>query len=83
MTAPPLVTEITPARTARVKPTYIVLPLTTIDEMARPSNAGPLYAGAIGKPPIPNMAEQSTPVRPGRSCSPRDVSMWCRRRFHL
>src|ERR671930_53537 len=42
---PPPVTELTP-RTARVEPTYIVLPLTTIDEMARPSKAGPSYAGA-------------------------------------
>src|SRR5437773_11025638 len=42
---PPPVTELTP-RTARVEPTYIVLPLTTIDEMARPSKAGPVYAGA-------------------------------------
>src|ERR1044071_627398 len=44
LTVPP-VTELTP-RTARVEPTYIVLPLTTIDEMARPSKAGPVYAGA-------------------------------------
>src|SRR5947199_7107657 len=44
LTTPP-VTELTP-RTARVEPTYIVLPLTTIDEMARPSKAGPVYAGA-------------------------------------
>ena len=41
----PPVTELTP-RTARVEPTYIVLPLTTIEEMARPSKAGPVYAGA-------------------------------------
>jgi hypothetical protein len=45
LTAPPLKTELTP-RTARVDPTYMVLPLTTIDEMARPSKAGPVYAGA-------------------------------------
>src|SRR6266702_4032867 len=44
LTVPP-VTELTP-RTARVEPTYIVLPLTTIDEIARPSKAGPVYAGA-------------------------------------
>src|ERR1043166_2539076 len=45
LTVPP-VTELTP-RTARVEPTYIVLPLTTIDDMARPSKAGPVYAGAV------------------------------------
>src|SRR6266436_7894785 len=45
LTTPP-VTELTP-RTARVEPTYIVLPLTLIDEIARPSNAGPVYAGAV------------------------------------
>src|SRR5207249_11634918 len=44
LTGPP-VTELTP-RTARVEPTYMVLPLTTIDEMARPLNAGPVYSGA-------------------------------------
>src|SRR4029434_504797 len=44
LTGPP-VTELTP-RTARVELTYMVLPLTTIDEMARPSKAGPVYAGA-------------------------------------
>ena len=44
LTVPP-VTELTP-RTARAEPTYMVLPLTTIDEMARPSKAGPVYAGA-------------------------------------
>src|SRR5207245_7051912 len=43
LTVPP-VTELTP-RTARVEPTYMVLPLTLIDEMARPLKAGPVYAG--------------------------------------
>src|SRR4030095_3889509 len=42
---PPPVTELTP-RTARVELTYMVLPLTMIDEIARPSKAGPVYAGA-------------------------------------
>src|SRR5207253_4193461 len=46
VTTPPLETELTP-RTARVEPTYMVPPLTTIDEMARPSKAGPVYAGAV------------------------------------
>src|SRR5437763_3249079 len=44
LTVPP-VTELTP-RTARVEPTYMVLPLTLIDEMARPLKAGPTYLGA-------------------------------------
>jgi len=43
LTVPP-VTELTP-RTARVEPTYMILPLTLIDEMARPLKAGPVYAG--------------------------------------
>src|SRR4030095_3580313 len=42
---PPPVTELTP-RTARVEPTYMVPPFTIIEEIARPSNAGPVYAGA-------------------------------------
>src|SRR5262249_210345 len=44
LTTPP-VTEATP-RTPPLDPPYIVLPLTLIDEIARPLNAGPLYAGA-------------------------------------
>src|SRR5438093_3136205 len=44
LTVPP-VTELSP-RMARVEPTYIVLPLTTIEEIARPSKAGPVYASA-------------------------------------
>src|SRR6266480_41186 len=58
-TVPPLVTDETP-RTPRVDPTYIVLPSTTIDEIERPSKAGPLYAGAVRMPPKPNTASQST-----------------------
>ena len=46
LTLVPPATAVTP-RTARVEPTYIVVPLTSIDEMARPSKAGPLYAGAV------------------------------------
>src|SRR5213594_3226302 len=45
VTTPP-VTELTP-RTPRVEPTYMVLPLTMTDEIARPSKAGPVYAGAV------------------------------------
>src|SRR6266852_9746353 len=47
VTTPP-VTELTP-RTARVEPTYIVLPLTLIDEIARPSNAGRVSEGGTAK----------------------------------
>src|SRR5437660_12816707 len=43
LTVPP-VTELTP-RTARVEPTYMILPLSLIEEMARPLKAGPVYAG--------------------------------------
>src|SRR5438445_11666179 len=43
LTVPP-VTELTP-RTARVEPTYMILPLTLIDGMARRLKAGPGYAG--------------------------------------
>ena len=46
---PPPVTELTP-RTARVEPTYMVLPLTLIDEMARPLKAGPVYLGEAPHP---------------------------------
>ena len=52
LTAVPPVTAVTP-RTARVEPTYIVVPLTRIDEIARPSNAGPAYAGAVLVPNVP------------------------------
>src|SRR5215472_9951771 len=46
LTAPPLITELTP-RTPRVDPTNIVVPSITMDEMERPSKAGPEYAGAV------------------------------------
>src|ERR1700751_2959730 len=63
VTAPPLKTELTP-RTPRVEAVYIVLPSTTIDEIDRPSNAGPLYAGAFGTQNVPgglpNTAAQAT-----------------------
>ena len=45
LTAPALDSALTP-RTPRVEPTYMVLPSITMEEMARPSNAGPLEAGA-------------------------------------
>src|SRR2546429_8319347 len=66
LTVPP-VTELTP-RTARVEPTYIVLPLILIDEMARPLNAGPTYLGAapqeVGIGPTPVFASRCVPVLP-------------------
>src|SRR5271169_1837419 len=52
VTTPPDMTALTP-RTPRTEPTYIVLPSTTIDEIDRPSKAGPLYAGAVCTPPKP------------------------------
>src|SRR5438874_13436290 len=62
VTVPP-VTELSP-RMPRVDPTYNVLPSTTIDEMERPLNAGPVYAGAVLLPNVPgrvpNTASQLT-----------------------
>ena len=60
LTAPARDTALTP-RTPRVEPTYMVLPSITMEEVARPSNAGPLEAGAVITPNGgPNTAPQST-----------------------
>src|SRR4029453_4191076 len=63
----PRETERTPG-TPRAEETYMIFALPgsiTIEEMERPSNAGPVYAGAFRTPNVPggtpNTASQSTP----------------------
>ncbi len=54
--------------------TFGLLESIMIDEIARPSKAGPLYAGAARKPPVPKIALQLTPVPAGTSvCAARCV----------
>src|SRR4030095_10372187 len=66
VTTPP-VTELIP-RTPRAEETYMIFALPgsrTIDEIERPSNAGPVYAGAIRKPPLPKIASHLPPAPAG------------------